>query len=175
MKTQFLIIPMLASLLLVGCSGVRQIGQVGNVTYYRINVRGFSGPNITTLVSENENGVVHIETAAAGGGIGHTIISSAGGVGASAAFGLSLRPDRETVNNGSDSNSGSLSASTSTSNSSATGGNSSAAGGNSNATGGNGNGGAGGSGGAGGAGGSHTHPASPGNGGIPGNGGANKP
>lgn len=184
MKKQFLLLAVL-SLLLAGCSGVRQIGQVGNITYYKVNIRGFSGPNITTLVSQDDCGAVRIETAAAGGGIGHTIISSAGGVGASAAFGLSLRPDRQTVSSGgssSDSSSGSLSASTATGN----GGNGGAGGtgnggagglgvgtgGSATATGGVGNGGAGGTGGAGGKGG---HPASPGNGGIPGNGGANKP
>jgi hypothetical protein len=162
MKTKFLLLA--SALLLVGCSGVRQIGTVGNVNYYKVNIRGFAGPNITALVTETD-GAVKTETAAAGTGLGHTIIGSAGNVGAAAAFGLSIRPDRETVNNGSNSNSGSSSGSlsASTSNSSATGGNSNAAGG----AGGVGNGGAGGAGGKGG------HPASPGNGGIPGNGGQN--
>lgn len=91
------LITLIPLLLVFGCSGVKQIGQIGETKYYRINVRGFSGPNITTLVSQKPGEDARIEAAAAGGGIGHTIIASAGHVGASAAFGLSLRPDQTTV------------------------------------------------------------------------------
>ncbi len=146
-------------LLATGCaSNVKQIGQVGNVQFYRVRANSFSGPNIASLVTKDaDTGAVSIQQTYAGPGLGAAVISAAGNVGSSAVLGLSFPKNVGDNVNASGgvvtANSSSVSASHAASS----------------ATGGNGNGGSGGSGGAGGSG----HPDSPGNGGLPGDGGQN--
>jgi len=157
-------------LLAAGCaSSVKQIGQVGNVQFYRVRANSFSGPNIASLVTKDANtGEVSIQQTYAGPGLGAATISAVGHVGSAAVLGLSFPKNvGDNINasggvvtaNGGSASSHATTSSTSTSTSS------------SNATGNGGAGGAGGTGGAGGAG--HSHPDSPGNGGTPGNGGQN--
>ncbi|SRR6266566_4341021 len=156
-----------ASLLLAtGCaSNVKQIGQVGNVQFYRVRANSFSGPNIASLVTKDaDTGAVSIQQTYAGPGLGAATISAAGHVGSAAVLGLSFPKnvgDNVNASGGvvtANSSSASVSHATTSSSSNAIG-----------------NGGAGGSGGSGGNGGAGGHPDSPGNGGIPGNGGQNNP
>jgi len=150
-------------LLATGCaSSVKQIGQVGNVQFYRVRANSFSGPNIASLVTKDANtGQVNIQNTYAGPGLGAATISAVGHVGAAAVLGTSFPKNVGdninasggvvTANGGntaSSATSQSTTSSTSTSSSNATG-----------------NGGAGGAG--------SGHPDSPGNGGTPGNGGQN--
>jgi len=91
--------------LLCGCaSGVKQLGTVGNVKYYSVKSQSVFGPNISMIVSERGE-QVSSETAASCTGIGGAVIQAAGNVGASAALGLSLRPDRYNNNNSTSSDS----------------------------------------------------------------------
>src|SRR6266566_3596116 len=149
-----------ASLLLAtGCaSNVKQIGQVGNVQFYRVRANSFSGPNIASLVTKDaDTGAVSIQQTYAGPGLGAATISAVGHVGSAAVLGLSFPKNVGDNVNASGgvvtANSSSASHATTSSSSNATG-----------------NGGSGGSGGTG-----SGHPDSPGNGGIPGDGGQNNP
>jgi hypothetical protein len=84
---------------LCGCSGVKQLGSVGGIKYYQVKSQSIVGPNITMIVSENPQHEVVNETAASCTGIGSSVVNAAGNVGASAAFGLSLRPSKYNNNN----------------------------------------------------------------------------
>lgn len=135
---KFLVVPVLATLM-VGCaSNTKQLGTIGNVTFYRVKSRDFAGPNITTLVAEKDGQVAVVETFG-GPGLGASTISAIGQVGGSAVLGLSFPKIPKNVGDninvsGGNSNGGTINSSSS----------SSATGGNANATGGNGNGGNGG-------------------------------
>ena len=157
-------------LMATGCaSNVKQIGQVGNVQFYRVRANSFSGPNIASLVTKDSEGNVAIQQTYGGPGLGAAVISAAGNVGSSAVLGLSFPKnvgDNVSASGGVVTATGGNSASSASSH--ATTSSSSTSTSSSNATGGY-----GGAGGAGGAGGHGGHPASPGNGGVPGNGGQN--
>jgi hypothetical protein len=138
-----------------GCaSSVKQIGQVGNVQFYRVRANSFSGPNIASLVTKNANtGEVNIQQTYAGPGLGAATISAVGHVGAAAVLGTSfpknigdnINASGGVVTASSSANSSSHASPTTTisNTSSATGG--------------------------------KSHPDSPGNDGTPGNGGSNNP
>lgn len=137
-----LLVPVLATIF-VGCaSNTKQLGCVGDTTFYRVKASSFAGPNFSALVSKDSDGCAHVEQVFGGPGLGATVISAVGQVGSSAVLGLSFPKYRKNVGDnvnvsGGNSNGGSSSAdSSSSSSSNATGGN-----GNSSATGGNGNGG----------------------------------
>ncbi len=136
-----LLVPVLATIF-VGCaSNTKQLGCVGDTTFYRVKASSFAGPNFSALVSKDADGCAHVEQVFGGPGLGATVISSVGQVGSSAVLGLSFPKYRKNVGDninvsGGNSNGGNSSADSS---SNATGGNGN--GGNSNATGGNGNGG----------------------------------
>lgn len=91
-----------ACLLLVGCSGVKQLGAIGSTKYYQVKSQSIVGPNITMIVSENAQHELRNETSASCTGIGASAVNAAGNVGASAVFGLSLKRDNysNTVNGG---------------------------------------------------------------------------
>lgn len=75
-----------------GCaSSVKQIGQVGNVQFYRVRANSFSGPNIASLVTKDANtGEVNIQQTYAGPGLGAATISAVGHAGSAAVLGLSF-------------------------------------------------------------------------------------
>lgn len=91
-KTILLILGAVSFLLATGCaSNVKQIGQVGNVQFYRVRANSFSGPNIASLVTKDTNtGTVNIQQTYAGPGLGAATISAVGHVGAAAVLGTSF-------------------------------------------------------------------------------------
>jgi len=131
-KTLTALAMMAAVILGTGCSHTKQIGRIGDLEIYKIAVRGLDSPNITALATRNvqDNSVNFVETAQ-GAGLGPALVGAAGGVGASAVNGLSLRPSTTRVNNNSGSNSagGNAAGGYSTSGSTSGGGNASAQGG----------------------------------------------
>ncbi len=89
----------LSLLLVTGCaSGIKDLGKVGDTRFYQVKARSFCGPNITIVATKRDGcNTPVIESSAGGSGIGQALVSAAGNVGASAAFGLSLRPDQTRV------------------------------------------------------------------------------
>jgi len=159
--------------LAVGCaSNIKQIGTVGDTTFYRARSSTFSGPNALVIIEKN-NVTEHAQIAQAfgGSGIGPSIISAVGQTGASVLLGRSFPKnvgDNISANGGSTTATANGGAASSVANSSSHTSSTATSSSNSTAT--------GGAGGAGGTGGTATgkgHPDSPGNGGEPGNGGQN--
>lgn len=101
-KTLTALAMMAAVILGTGCSHTKQIGRIGDLEIYKIAVRGLDSPNITALATRNvqDNEVKFVETAQ-GAGLGPAIVGAAGGVGASAVNGVSLRPSTTRINNNS--------------------------------------------------------------------------
>lgn len=123
----------------VGCaSNTKQIGTIGNTTFYRVRAAGFASPSFSALVSENGD-TVKVEQVLGGPGLGPAAISAVGQVGSSVVLGTSFpRFPKNVGDNVSVSGGNSNGGNGGTAIATGTGGN---AGANSNATGGNGNGG----------------------------------
>jgi hypothetical protein len=96
-----LALAMMAAVILgTGCSHTKQIGRIGDLEVYKISIRGLDSPNITALATRNvqDNRVEFLETAS-GAGLGPALVGAAGGAGAAALNGVSLRPSTTRVNN----------------------------------------------------------------------------
>ena len=92
-----------ATIFLTGCSSTTPIGQVGNVTFYKVHSFDFDGPNSTALVTKDGDGKVSINYVFGSAGIGQSIIAAGGQVASSATVGISMpKPgDSYTTVNGS--------------------------------------------------------------------------
>ena len=84
--------------LLAGCSATTPIGQVGDVTFYKVHSFDFDGPNFTALVTKDKDGKVNINYVFGSSGIGNSIIAAGGGVAANATMGMSLPNPGNTYN-----------------------------------------------------------------------------
>jgi len=60
--------------LVTGCSTTQQIGQVGDVTFYKVHSFDFDGPNFSALVSKDKDGRVAINYVFGSAGIGQSIM-----------------------------------------------------------------------------------------------------
>jgi hypothetical protein len=92
----------MALLLTAGCaSNIKQLGKIGDTTYYKVHSRSFDGPNSTVLMGLRDGEKTPQPVTSVGGpGIGAAIIGAGGNVAAATVFGMSIRPDRNssTVN-----------------------------------------------------------------------------
>ena len=93
---KFIALAMIMSVAVMGvsCKSVKELGTVGDVSYYRVNARTFDGPNITALVERTGDHVTasgqvvascspsrsSIVATASGPGIGHTVVAAVGGI-----------------------------------------------------------------------------------------------
>jgi len=84
--------------LVTGCSATTPIGQVGDVTFYKVHSFDFDGPNFTALVTKDKDGKVNINYVFGSSGIGNSIIAAGGGVAANATMGMSLPNPGNTYN-----------------------------------------------------------------------------
>jgi hypothetical protein len=88
----------LLALALVGCTSVRESGQIGDVKIYRATARGVFSPSSTTLIAAPANGAKNVEdlqvlSAAHGPGF-VPAVAQAGGIAGGAAL---LRPSRNST------------------------------------------------------------------------------
>lgn len=93
-----------------GCvSGTKEIGRVGDTTYYSVRHQSFSGPNLSVIVSKRdcEDSPVSV-TSAGGAGIGTSVIGGAAVVGGAAVFGGAIRPSRTSVSTSTSADGGSF-------------------------------------------------------------------
>ena len=97
-----LLLAMVAVLMLaVGCgTSMKRIGVIGTTEFYSAHASQFDGPNFTGLILHNtETGEIKIPQVFGSGGIGAAVISGAASVGASAALGISLPRNPDSVVN----------------------------------------------------------------------------
>ena len=103
--------------LLTGCSGVHQIGSIGQNKLHNIHGRSLDGPNYMGLAEEHPDGTVSYIFFTSGPGIGQAVVGAGGNVAAAAV----LRPARNTTNVAATGGSGEVSASASSSSTGSTG------------------------------------------------------
>lgn len=93
-------------------SHVKQIGVIGPAEVYAVKVQSFHGPTLSTALLYNTNTMEFLVLGTAvDNGIAKTLLGAGAQVGSAYLWGSSLRPNKQTINNGSLSASGSKSVS----------------------------------------------------------------
>lgn len=89
-KISILMATVLATLV-VGCaSNVKQLGSIGDTKFFRVKNSTFAGPNFSALVVQRGDAQPEVNQVFGGPGLGPTVISAVGQVGASAILGRSF-------------------------------------------------------------------------------------
>lgn len=89
-------------------SHVKQIGVIGPAEVYAVKVQSFHGPTLSTALLYNTNTMEFLVLGTAvDNGIAKTLLGAGAQVGSAYLWGSSLRPNKQTINNGSLSASGS--------------------------------------------------------------------
>lgn len=83
-------------------SHVKQIGVIGPAEVYAVKVQSFHGPTLSTALLYNTNTMEFLVLGTAvDNGIAKTLLGAGAQVGSAYLWGSSLRPNKQTINNGS--------------------------------------------------------------------------